>query len=236
MGVAASSVFDDQETPLEEQKGKLMNREFQEWSWGILRNSLIQQGVTIHNLMVLEFAYLYWYQQLEYIPMNVPLEDVLNPLYDVELESYLSDFPEDLSSSEREAHKEIITASLTSVKSFISGFGVITADFFQQDKAKGGWPGGKSGTQSKGKSKDTPKGVQLEQQVPKRGKSQGKGGSMNKPKEPPPGNQRSRLFSINQSSQQFQVSQRDQWPLLNQKSQLFPTRQQNNLIQNWKSQ
>ena len=151
--VATSSVFDDQETSVEEQKGKLVNREFQEWSWGILRNSLIQQGVTLQNLMVLEFTYMHWYRQLQHIPMNVPLQDVLNPLYEVELESYLSDFPENLSSSERETRKEIITASLTGVKSFISSFGVITAGFFQQDKTIGGWQGGKTGTHPEGKSK-----------------------------------------------------------------------------------
>ena len=99
--VPTSSVSDDQEVPMEERKKKLMNRDFQEWTWGILRSSLIQQGVTIHNLTVLEFTYLHWYNQLEHIPINVPLQEALNPLFEVELAAFISDFPEDLT-QERE--------------------------------------------------------------------------------------------------------------------------------------
>ena len=124
--------------------------------------------------------------------------------------------------------------SLTNIKSFISSFGVITADFFDQSKLKGGWPGGKSGSQPKGKSKDTPKGTQPEEQLPKRGKSQGKRDSANKPKEP--ASQNTRLLQIHQNSRMLQVNQKDQRLRTNQRSQLFPGRQPNWLIHKWKSQ
>ena len=142
--------------------------------------SLINQGVTIQNLMGLEFTYLHWHQQLEHVPMNVPLEDVLNPLYEVELRPPTSDFPDDITPAQRESFTEILTASLKSIKSFMSSFGILTADFFAQDKTMGRSVGDKSGKQGKGK----PKGGIPEEQVTKGGKSLGKKGSTNKPKEP----------------------------------------------------
>ena len=153
---------------------------------GILRNSLIQQGVTIHNLMVFQFTYLHWYQQLEHVPMNLPIEDVLNPLYEVELQSLISDFAEDITPETRKAYTEILLESLTHIKSFMSSFGVRTADFFDQDTTKGIPLGERSGKKGKGKSKGLPKGEALEESQTKGGKSQGKRGSTNKQKEPTP--------------------------------------------------
>ena len=88
--------------------------------------------------------------------MNVALEDVLNPLYEVELASYMSDFDKNLTPKEREreSHTEILTASLQTIKSFIS---ILTAQFFEQDNLRGAPSGAKSGKQGKGKSKDAPK-------------------------------------------------------------------------------
>ena len=126
-------------TPLNERIEKLMHRTFHEWSWGILRNSLVNQGVTIHNLRVFEFTYLHWFQ---HVPMNVPIEDVLNPLYDVEFQSLISDFPEDATPETKEVYTGILMESLTHIKNFISSFGVLTADFFNQDNAMGDLAGG----------------------------------------------------------------------------------------------
>ena len=84
--VPVPSTAEDEEVSIEARKGKLMNRSFCERTWGILRSSLIQQGVSIHNLMVLEFTYLHWYQQLEHVPKNVPLEEV-NLVYLASLEA-----------------------------------------------------------------------------------------------------------------------------------------------------
>ena len=67
--IAAPSTAEEEKIPTDEGKQKLMNRTFHEWSLEILRKSLIQQGVTIHNLMVFEFTYLHWYQQFEHVPM-----------------------------------------------------------------------------------------------------------------------------------------------------------------------
>ena len=219
---------------MDEKKEKVVNGPFLEWTWGIHRSSLIQQGVTAHNLAMLEFTYLHWFTELEHIPINVPLEDILTPLCKVELESFISDFDVNLTPSERQSHmEEILTASLVTVKSFISSFGVEAADFFEQDKPKGGWPADKSGKHGKGKSKNTPKGAQPEEQVPKGGKSQGKKGSSNKPKEPAlPAEAKEPAAPENQRSQLSQPNLRGQLLQANQRSQLFqrhhhnqPTRQ-----------
>ena len=159
--VPVSSTAEDEDTPINERKEKLMHRTFHEWTWGILRKFLIQQGVTIHNLRVFEFTYLHWFQQLEHVLMNVPIEDVLNPLYEVELQSLISDFPEDATPETREVHTGILIESLTHIKFFMSSFGVGTADFFDQDTTMRVPFGGKSGEKGKGKSKDLPEGKPL---------------------------------------------------------------------------
>ena len=46
----------DEMTPINELKERLMHQTFHEWSWGIFRKALIHQGVTIHNLRVFEFT------------------------------------------------------------------------------------------------------------------------------------------------------------------------------------
>ena len=69
--------------------------------------------------------------------MNVPIEDVLNPHYEVELQSPISDFPKDITPEVRESYTGILMESLTHIKSFISSFGIRTADFFDQDTTMG---------------------------------------------------------------------------------------------------
>ena len=118
--------------------------------------------------------------------MNVPLEDALNPLYEAELQSLISDFPEYATTESREVYTGILMESLKYIKNFMSSFGVIIADFFSQDKTMGNPVGGKSGEKGKGKSKDPPIGQALESPQIKGGKVQGGKGSTNKPKEPSP--------------------------------------------------
>ena len=82
--VALSSTEKDGETPIAQRKETILNRAFYERSWQLLQKILIQYGVTQCNLMAFEYTYLHWYQQLEHVPMYVPIEDVLSPLYEVE--------------------------------------------------------------------------------------------------------------------------------------------------------
>ena len=112
--------------------------------------------------------------------MNVAIEAVLQPLYEIELKSYIDDLPEG-SEESKNSHKEILVDSLTNIKSFMSSYGVTVQDFFDQDKKRFN-----PEEKGKGKSKDQPKGGTLEQFPALGGKSQGKSGSTNKPKEPTP--------------------------------------------------
>ena len=115
--------------------------------------------------------------------MNVEIEDVLGPLYEVELQSYLDDLPTDMKPEARGPYTEILVDSLTNIKNFMSSFGVTIEDFFNQVN-RGMVPSEKSGKKGKGKSKGLPKGEPIEEPFVKGGKSQGKKGSTNKPKEP----------------------------------------------------
>ena len=90
--------------------------------------------------------------------MNVPIEEVLQPLCEVELQSYFDDLPEEATEEASAPYKEILVDSLTNIKSFMSSFGFTVQDFFNQDK-KRFTPGEKG----KGKSKDVPKGEYMEQ-------------------------------------------------------------------------
>ena len=130
---------------IDEKKERVTNRKFLERSWGVVKNSLIQQGVTRHNLAVLEHTYVHWFTELENIPMYVALEDILNPLFEVERESLVSDLDENLTPTEKNDHTERLTASLQMIKTFFSSFGVVTAQFFEQDTTSGTPPGVKSG-------------------------------------------------------------------------------------------
>ena len=57
--------------------------------------------MTQHNLMAFEFTYLHWYQQLEHVPMSLDTDEVLDPLYEVELQSFLKDFPPEMNPDAR---------------------------------------------------------------------------------------------------------------------------------------
>ena len=101
--------------------------------------------------------------------MYVSMEALLGQLFEVERDAYFADLPKDTAEDVTALHKEIIVDSLTNVKNFMSSFGIVVKDFFDQDKsrfslhpAKGG-KGGKGdqfpalGGKASGKSKNRPK-------------------------------------------------------------------------------
>ena len=156
------------------------NRALYERTWELLQKILTDFGTTMGSLMAFEYTYVHWFHQLEDIPISVALEAALQPLYEVELKSYLADLPEG-SEEERHAHKEILVDSLTNIKNFVSSWGVTIQDFFTIDRKRLD-----PDVKGKGKSKDQPKGASLEQFPVLGGKSKGKSGSTKKPKEPTP--------------------------------------------------
>ena len=54
-------------------------------TWELLQKILVDFGTTTGNLMAFEYTYVHWFRQLEGIPVNVALEAVLQPLYEIEL-------------------------------------------------------------------------------------------------------------------------------------------------------
>ena len=172
---AMSSTQREGDTPMEERKKKIFNRTYYERTWGILKDMLSSLGTATDNIPVFEHTYLHWFRYMEAVPMSVPLEALLQPLYEAECDSYIADLPQDVSEETMASNKEIIVDTLTNVKNFISSYGVITRDFFDQDKSRftlnTPWKGGSKGSMS-------------QQFPPLGGKGKGKSGSTNKPKEP----------------------------------------------------
>ena len=87
--------------------------------------------------------------------MNVPLQDILRPLYDVELGSIMAEF-NDLPPNERKASGERAALALRTIRKFVSSFGTMVVRFFEQDKPGGTLPAATLG--KPGKSKGTGKG------------------------------------------------------------------------------
>ena len=162
-------------------RNRIANRAFYDRTWGLLQKILIDFGVTMGNLMAFEYTYVHWYHQFESVPMNVAMEAVLQPLYKIELQSYIDDLPEDEPEESKTSHKEILVDSLTNIKNFMSSFGVTVRDLLDQEKERFD-----PYQKGKGKAKDQPKGGTWEPYPALGGKSQGKSGSTNKPKEPTP--------------------------------------------------
>ena len=133
-------------------------------------------GVAADNLPVFECTYLHWFRYMETVPMSVPLEALLQPLYEVERDSYFADLSQDESEETMASHKEIIVDTLTNVKNFISSYGLITRDFFDQDKSRFPFNLPKGGS----------KGEMSKHFPPLEGKGKGKPASTNRPKEPTP--------------------------------------------------
>ena len=93
--------------------------------------------------------------------MNLGMEDVLYPLYEVELKSYLDEFSTDMDPQLRSHYEEILVDSLTNIKNFMSSFGATVQDFFNQDKRDMS-SSEMSGKKGKGKEKGTPTGEVIE--------------------------------------------------------------------------
>ena len=66
--------------------------------------------------------------------MHISLEALLKPLYEAERDAYFADLPQDATEEVTALHKAIIVDSLTNVKNFMSSFGIVVKDFFDQDK------------------------------------------------------------------------------------------------------
>ena len=129
--------------------------------------------MTQRNLMAFEFTYLHWFQQLEHVPMSLETEQILAPLYKAELQSFLKDFSSTMDPQAKSHYEENLVDSLTNIRNFISSFGRTVQDFFKQDRSTVERTGAL-------------KGQGLEGPLGKGGKSQGKSGSKNQPKEPAP--------------------------------------------------
>ena len=116
---AMSSTEKDGDMPIEERRKKIFNRTFYEKTWEILRGVLSSLGTATENIPVFEYTYLHWFRYMESVPMSVPLEAPLQPLCEVERDSYIADLPQDDSEETMTSNKEIIVDTLTNVKNFI---------------------------------------------------------------------------------------------------------------------
>ena len=169
---AVSSIARDGDQSIEDRKKKIFNQTYYERTWGVLRSMLSSLGTASDNLPAFECTYIHWFRYMEAVPMNVPLEDILQPLYEVERDAYIADLPQDESEETMACHKEIIVDTLTNVKNFTSSYGIITRDFFDQDKSRFPFNLPKKGGSKGGKSDPFP---------PQGGKGKGKTGSANQP-------------------------------------------------------
>ena len=107
--------------------------------------------------------------------MNVPIEALLQPLYEEEKAAYFADLSQDTPEDVSALHKAIIIDSLTNVKNFMSSFGVIVQDFFDPNKSRFSLHPIKGGKGGKGEAFPALSGKQT-----------GKSGSTHRPKEPNP--------------------------------------------------
>ena len=159
---------------IEERKNMIYHQKLYNQAWDTLQGTLKSLGTSEDNLPAFECTFIHWFRYMEINPMNVPLEAILHPLFEVERDAYFADIPQDVSDDVLALHKAIIVDSLTNVKNFISSFGVIVRDFFDQDKSRFTLhPKGKGG-----------KGGKVEAFPALGGKQFGK--STNRPKEPTP--------------------------------------------------
>ena len=174
---ATSSISRYGDMPIQERRKTIFNRSFYEKTWETLQTTLSSLGIAEDNMPAFECTFLHWFRYMEGVPMNVPLELLLEPLYEVERDAYFADLPQDESEETMASHEEIIVDTLTNVKNFISRYGVITRDFFDKDKNR--FPFNLP-------SKGAPKGEIAKHFPPLGGKGKEKLGSTNQPKEPTP--------------------------------------------------
>ena len=82
---------------IEDRKKKIANQAFYEKTWSILKGMLSSLGTSTDNLPAFECTYIHWFRYMEAVPMSVPLEAMLQPLYEVERDAYIADLPQDVS-------------------------------------------------------------------------------------------------------------------------------------------
>ena len=54
--------------------------------------------------------------------MSLETDEVLDPLYEVELQSFMSDFPAEMEPDARSHYEEVLVDSLTNIRNFISSY------------------------------------------------------------------------------------------------------------------
>ena len=107
--------------------------------------------------------------------MDVPIEALLQPLYEEEKAAYFADLSQDTPEDVSALHKAIIIDSLTNVKNFMASFGLVFKDFFDPNKSRFSLHPIKGGKGGKGEAFPA-----------LGGKATGKSGSTNRPKDPSP--------------------------------------------------
>ena len=165
--VSSIATFGD--TPIEERKKKIFHKTMYDKAWRTLQGMLTSLGTSEDNIPAFECTFVHWFRCMESNPMYVSMEALLQPLYEAERDAYFADLPQDTTEDVTALHKAIIVDSLTNVKNFMSSFGIVVKDFFDQDKSrfslhptKGG-KGGKDdpfpalGGKASGKSTNRPK-------------------------------------------------------------------------------
>ena len=131
-----SSIATFGDVPIEERKKKIFHKTMYDNAWRTLQGMLTSLGTSEDNLPAFECTFLHWFRYMESNPMHVSMEALLQPLYEVERDAYFADLPQDTTEDVTALHKAIIVDSLTNVKNFMSSFGIVVKDFFDQDKSR----------------------------------------------------------------------------------------------------
>ena len=170
-----SSIVYFGDAPIEERKKKIYHQSLYDTAWSTLQGILTSLGTSEDNLPAFECTFIHWFRAMETNPMNVPIEALLQPLYEEEKAAYFADLPQDTPEDVSALHKAIIIDSLTNVKNFMSSFGLIVKDFFDPNKSRFSLHPIKGGKGGKGEAFPA-----------LGGKPTGKSASTNRPKEPTP--------------------------------------------------
>ena len=174
--VSSIAYFGD--TSIEERRKKIYHQSLYGTAWSTLQGILTSLGTSEDNLPAFECTFIHWFRFMETNPMDVPIEALLQPLYEEEQAAYFADLSQDTPEEVSALHKAIIIDSLTNVKNFMSSFGLVVKDFFDPNKSRFTLhpiKGGKGGKGGKGEAFPA-----------LGGKPTGKSGSTNRPKEPTP--------------------------------------------------
>ena len=170
-----SSIVYFGDAPIEERKKKIYHQSLYDTAWHNLQGILTSLGTSEDNLPAFECTFIHWFRAMETSPMNIPIEALIQPLYEEEKAAYFADLSQDTPEDVVALHKAIIIDSLTNVKNFMSSFGLIVKDFFDPNKSRFTLHPIKGGKGGKGEAFPALSGKPI-----------GKSGSTNRPKEPNP--------------------------------------------------